>query len=306
MKNEKVQRVVMWVKNNKLALALVAVVLFLLWRSNPPTLMSQRAPMYQAESEGFAMDSTSSFVGSSAKRVGSPLPPMSPPSSVDLYNTDRKVVRNSDISLYVKDVRSSLDQILKQATSVGGFMVSSSAQTPDQGGSGNIIIRVPSEKLDSTMQFLRDLSVKVVYESVTGFDVTDQYTDTEARLATLTKTKATFEGMMDKAVNVDEILRVQQSILQVQDQIDSLKGQLEYLKNTSQSSLITVSLSTDELALPYSPSDPWRPSVVFKTAVRSMVMNLRQVANVGIWGVVYLPVFIILFILILIIKRKLK
>src|SRR5690606_35568276 len=115
----------------------------------------------------------------------------------------------------------------------------------------------------------------------------------EARLATLNQTKQIYQDMLGRATDVDEILRVQQSIFSVQDQIDSLQGQLQYLSNTTQSSLVTIYLSTDELSLPYAPGEPWRPQVVFKTAVRSLMMNLRGAADLVIWAVVYSPVLLV-------------
>lgn len=301
-----------WVKTHKLNTFLLCVVVFLLAKYltpgyGTPMPMAIRSGVGMSEmaspmSAGFAMDSYQSKVTSNFA------PPPSYPArdSVDLSATDRRVVRNSDISLLVKDVRASIDSITQHATSVGGFMVNSSVQTPEEGGSGYVSIRVPANSSDSTLSFLRNLGVRVVSENVTGTDVTDQFTDTQARLETLNQTKVTFEGMLTRATTVDEILRVQQSILQVQDQIDSLKGQLQYLEKTSQSSFISVYLSTDELSLPYSPSEPWRPSVVFKTAVRSLVGNLRILANASIWMAVYSPLILVGLLVIWFIRKRMK
>lgn len=310
------QKSIDWVKTHKVVVLLVIVIFFLLGKSSrmmPVPLMMGGAARNFATSE-VAMDSyaspeTMSYGAGSKGMMASsiaPVPPIYPGQSVDISATNRKVVRDSYLSLLVKDVRGSIDQITQFANQAGGFMVNSAVSTPDQGGSGNISIRVPADKLNSTLQYLRGLSVRVVTENITGSDITDQYTDVQARLETLTKTKATFEAMLDQTRTVDEILRVQQSILQVQDQIDSYKGQLEYLDKTSQSSLITIYLSTDELALPYSPTEPWRPSVIFKTAVRSLMMNLRNLASAGIWILVYSPVVIVIGIIFLVIRSILK
>lgn len=304
------QNAAVWVKSHKAVILLCAVVVFLLWRSVAPTAqfrMNSMTKMGESASM-MALDAQSSPMAyGSAGTTRSFMPPIAPaPESVDLSATNRKVVRNSDVSLLVKDVRSSIDQVTQHATANGGFMVNSSVLTPEEGGTGSVSIRVPSDKLESTLQFLRGISVRVVSENITGSDVTDQFTDTQARLETLSKTKATFEAMLDQASTVDEILRVQQSILQVQDQIDSLRGQLQYLEKTSQSSLISIYLSTDELALPYSPNEPWRPAVIFKTAVRSLVGHARQVVNLAIWAAVYSPILIVLGIVLWVLRRKMK
>ena len=149
-------------------------------------------------------------------------------------------------------------------------------------------------------------SVRIVSENISGYDVTDQYTDTQAKLDTLYKTKVIFENILAKAVNVDDILKVQQSILSTQDQIDSLKGSIKYLNETSKTMLITINLSTDELSLPYAPTDPWRPNVVFKTSVRSLLTDLRMIGSGVIWIVVYAVIYIPLIVVFVVVKKYLK
>jgi ABC-type glycerol-3-phosphate transport system permease component len=111
---------------------------------------------------------------------------------------------------------------------------------------------------------------------------------------------------MDKATTVDEILRIQQQIFNLQDQIDRLQGQIKYMDASSSTSLISVNLSTDELALPYAPDNAWRPQLVFKQAVRSLIGTLRTVGNASIWLAVYTIIFIPVLIVFFIVKKALK
>jgi len=71
-------------------------------------------------------------------------------------------------------------------------------------------------------------------------------------------------------------------------------------------SLVTVYLSTDEYTLPYAPSEPWRPDVIFKTAVRSLIGNLRGIASTAIWLVVYSVIWVPVLILVLYIRGRKK
>jgi hypothetical protein len=84
----------------------------------------------------------------------------------------------------------------------------------------------------------------------------------------------------------------------LQDQIDVLKGRQKYLEQTAKLSKITVYLSSDEFALPYVPAKPFRPETIFKQAVRSLVLTLRDLAKAGIWigvySIVWLPVLVII------------
>lgn len=222
-----------------------------------------------------------------------PLVPESPPTT----QTDRLVVQESNLSLVVKNVRESVDKIVDQAKSVGGYMVSSSLSQPEEAPYANVVVRVPSKNLKLVLEYFRSLAVKVSSENLYGYDVTDEYTDIEARLATLNKTKAKFEEIMNKAEKIQDILEVQRQLISLQDQIDSLKGRQQYLEKTAELAKITLYLSTDEFSLPYAPAAPFRPAVIFKYAIRSLVGTLRSGVKLLIWVVVYsviwLPILLI-------------
>lgn len=220
------------------------------------------------------------------------MPPIYPEDSVSIEPTDRKVVAESYLSLLVTDVAGSIDTIRGIADTAGGFVVNSSMNQPTETSTGSIVIRVPSDQVSTVLASVRGLAVKVTMETTTGYDVTDQYTDYQARLTTLEATLAKFEVLFDRATEVSDTLEVQRAIIQTQEQIDHITGRLEYLEQVSASSKITINLSTDELALPYAPDDAWRPMVVFKTAVRALVTDIRSFGSGLIWLAVYSPILI--------------
>jgi len=95
---------------------------------------------------------------------------------------------------------------------------------------------------------------------------------------------------MSKAYSVTDLMTVQRELINLQSQIDSLKGQQKYLEQSAKLTKITIYLSTDELSLPYAPTNEWRPTVIFKEAVRSLLTFLRGIAGFLIWLVVYSPI----------------
>jgi hypothetical protein len=150
-----------------------------------------------------------------------------------------------------------------------------------------ITIRIPTAKLDDALNYIRSLSIKVTSENLVGTDVTDEYVDIEASLATLGKTKEKFEEILEKVITVTDILTVQRELISLQQQIDALIGQKKSIENNAKLTKITVYLSTDELALPYAPDKAFRPNVIFKLAVRSLLNTFRAGAETGIWIGVY-------------------
>ena len=223
-----------------------------------------------------------------------------PPSDSD----ERLVIKTSSLSLLVKDVSAVIGQIEAATKNLGGFLIDSHLSQPESAATGSISVRIPQDKVSEAMTAFKDYSVKVVSESVSGHDVTDQYVDLDARLQVLLKTKGKFEQILDQATQVKDLLNVQRELTNLQSQIDSVKGQQKYLEQSAKLSKITVYLSTDELSLPYAPTNAWRPTVIFKTAVRSLISHFRSLGSLVIWSAVYLPLLIPIILIVRFIKKR--
>jgi hypothetical protein len=221
-----------------------------------------------------------------------PMPPVSPDVPPVVTGGERMVIRDSSLSVLVEHVSQSINQVQNLAESAGGYLVTSYMDTPEGASNGSITIRVPAESVDSTLEAIRNLGVRVVNESVTGQDITDQYQDLEERLRLLEQTKAKFQAIFNQASEVQDLLSVQNQLLSIQSQIDSIKGQQKYLEQNAALSRISVYFSTDELALDYTPEDVWRPQVVFKLAVRSLISTVRGGIDNIIWLAVYAVVWV--------------
>ena len=219
-------------------------------------------------------------------------------------SSNRIVIQDTSLSLQVKDVSAEIKTIETTTKGLGGFLVNSYLSKPDSAASGNITVRVPETKRAEAMESFKKLAVKVVSESVSGDDVTDQYVDLQAQLDVLTMTKLKYEDILRQAAKVSDLLEVQQQLTSLQQQIDSVKGQQKYYEQSAKLSKISIFLSTDELALPYAPTNEWRPAVVFKEAVRSMLSSLRGLGNLAIWSFVYIPIIVPILGIIWIYKKR--
>lgn len=225
------------------------------------------------------------------------------PEAAPVASDQRMIVQNSNLSMQVADVAKSLSGVEKVAVDLGGYMVDRNMTKPEGAASGNISVRVPVEKIETALTSIKALGMKTVSENVQGRDVTDQYVDIQGRLDNLNRTKGKMVELLDRAVNVSDLMSIQMQINSIQSQIDSYLGQQKYLEQTAKLTLISVYLSTDELSLPYAPDKVWRPLVVFKTAVRSMVGAIQSLGSTLIWLVVYIPVFLIIWGVFALVKR---
>ncbi len=272
---EVMKKFLLWIKNNKATAALLLVVVWL--------VLNQRSGRvgWAPRSEEFSSLEVRRGASVNLPPAGGGAPPQP-------EVKERLKVEESNISLVVDQVRPKVEQITDYVVGRGGYLVSSSISQPQEAPFATLVVRLPNQELRPTLAYLRQLAVKVTNEYLQGWDVTDEYLDLEARLKTLYQTKAKFEEILAQAQKVNEILQVQREIINLQEQIDRLKGRQEYLRKTAQNAKLTIYLSTDEWSLPYSPEAPaFRPKVIFKQAVRSLVLNLRRGVAAGIWLAVY-------------------
>jgi hypothetical protein len=277
------EKVISWIKSNKLVIILLLVIGYLILSNRRiPTPLLQTKTNYDITAPS-AVSNVGLGGAVSVTREAAPQPEAG----------ERMVVEHSNISLVVDNVRQKVDQILNYVQDKGGYMVSSSISRPEEVPYGTVVVRVPSDQLRLTLEHLRGLAIKVTSENLSGRDVTDQYIDIEERLDTLNQTKSKFEEILDKATEIEDILQVQKELINLQQQIDNLKGQQQYLEKTAENAKITIYLSTDEWSLPYAPeTGAFRPRVIFKQAVRSLVLTLRKFGKAGIWIVVYSPLWL--------------
>ena len=191
---------------------------------------------------------------------------------------DRKIVKTGSMTLEVEDIAETMDEVAEMADEFNGYVVSSYKHEYERGVSGHIIIRVPSEKFDEAFERLRQLAVAVPYETTTAKDVTEEYVDLEAQLGNLLATEAQYLSLLEKAENVEEMLKVQRELSNVRGQIEQIEGRMQYLEQTSETSLIEVNLEeTEGLA------GPWSASAALKAAVRGLTTFGRGLATVLIW-----------------------
>ena len=128
---------------------------------------------------------------------------------------ERMIVRNGDISLVVEDVIKSRDEIARIAIRLGGFVVSSSISGEEQDRRGVISIRVPDDEFERTLAELRGLAVRVTSESTISRDITEEYVDLQARLNNAEATEGQYLALLDKATDVEDILRIYDSLSRV-------------------------------------------------------------------------------------------
>ena len=206
--------------------------------------------------------------------------------------TQRKVIKNGSLSLFVKKAEEVADRIKGVAEKLSGFVSDSRIYEVSAGiKSGSITIRVPADKFDEAMREIKTFAVKVESENVNASDVTEQFIDLEARLKNLKAEEEQYIQIMKRAVTVEDTLNVAQRLSDVRGRIEQIEGQLQYLSRQVDMSTITVDLTAEEDVEVFGVR--WRPLFVAKQAFRNMLTGLTRYVDAMIGFVFNIPLILL-------------
>jgi hypothetical protein len=165
---------------------------------------------------------------------------------------DRKIVRTATLELRVENVVEAVQQIDDVAAAAGGFVSASNVfvDSEENGGdqvgrtqTASVTVRVPADAYSAVMSQMRGIARETVSETSDASEVTEEYTDLQARQRNLAATEARYIELLNKAATIDEILTVQDRLNQVRLEIEQVTGRINVLNNLTDFATITARLS---------------------------------------------------------------
>jgi hypothetical protein len=169
-------------------------------------------------------------------------------SLTDTAPTDRKIIRNADLSLESEQPEETQRRITSIAESKGGFVLESQQTSSDSQATKRdtvtMSVRVPSANFADTLDQIRQTSDRVIFETIKGDDVTEEFIDIEARLKAKKALEQQFVEIMKRANNVEDALNVQSQLADVRGEIEKIEGRKRFLENQASLSTVKVKLQT--------------------------------------------------------------
>ena len=206
---------------------------------------------------------------------------------------ERMIISRASLSLVVKDVERSLEEIRAIVEGLGGYVVSSNSWYEREQLRARLTVRVPAKELDAALERFKALAIEVERESISGEDVTEEYTDLEARLRNLEAAEKQLLKIMEQAEETEDVLAVYRELVNIRGQIEQTKGRMQYLERMSAMATIDLDLIPDVLAKPLVAAG-WRPAGTLAAALRALIRTLQIIADLAIWFVAYvLPILIL-------------
>ncbi len=214
---------------------------------------------------------------------------------------ERMVIYNADMSIAVEDPAGVMETIIDMAEEAGGFVVSSNlSKTYSNSGvtlpRANLMVRVPAGDLDSILAEIRDLTPDpaedVIYENVSGQDVTAEYTDLGSRLSNLEAAEEALAALMEEAKDPEDVLAIFDELTYYRGEIEIVKGRMQYLEESAALSAISIEIVAKESLQPIEIGG-WKPEGTVKDAVETLINTLQFLADAAIWFGIYCLPFLI-------------
>jgi hypothetical protein len=271
------------------------------------------APAYEEPAQPQSLDKSAGEGNAPPVVEALPLPTMAPAfeiggqdgENVVVQDTNRKIIKNADVRLLVKDTDVAIDRTTQIIGDLGGYIISSRVWYQDYYGNNlkysTMTLGVPVDQFERALTRLRELAIRVLDENASGEDVTDQYVDLQSQLQNLEATRARIQEFLKDAKTVDEALRINQELANIESQIEQIKGRMNYLADRSSFSTITINFEPEFPILTPTPTPtitptftprptstpiPWKPGETFTDARNTVVSAYQGIINFLIWMVV--------------------
>jgi Domain of unknown function (DUF4349) len=163
-------------------------------------------------------------------------------------SNQRKVIYNADIRITVDKLQNAMETVRKMAEDEGGYIVESNTNIGEQGyEDGMMTVRVPMNGFRPFLQEVKHLSEGSPHESVRGEDVTEEYVDLSSRLKAKQQVRDRLESFMKEAEKTEDLLKISADLARVQEEIEQIEGRLNFLKNQSDFSTVTIQFEVKNL-----------------------------------------------------------
>ena len=211
------------------------------------------------------------------------------PSPKPVAEDSRKLIRTASLTIRTAQYDADLDALTQLVKNVGGYIESTYQSGDRENGStrsSSMTLRIPSEKLDEFLNGLDGVG-RVVDRSESSTDMTVQYADNEARLATLRAKMERLNELLEKAETVEDLISIESAIADTQYSIDGYETRQRTIDRQVDMSEVDVYLREDspvEIASEMSLGE--RISRAFQTSVEGFGRFMR---NMLVFLVMALP-----------------
>ncbi|MCK4259857.1 MAG: DUF4349 domain-containing protein [Halanaerobiales bacterium] len=203
---------------------------------------------------------------------------------------EAKIIQTANLVVEVKDINIANKAIAEIIENFQGYISDSrSWVTSDNQQHSRFQLRISAPQFEQTLLQIEKMG-RITSHSTNKEDVTEEYIDVESRLENLKLQEQRYRELLNKAHEVEDILKIERELERVRSTIESLQGRMNYLVNKISLSTIYLDLNEPE---PITSSDAGILKAI-RQALRVMV-NTFYGMIVGLGGL--LPYVMLLLII---------
>ena len=167
-----------------------------------------------------------------------------------------KIIYTADLSVVVEDFAAAEAALPKLADTLGGYLASANVdRSSGRRLRGTWVVRVPVGNYDAFLVGAGGLGV-LEERDETARDVTAEFVDTEARLASRrTLEERLLELLAERPGELKDVLDLERELARVRGEVEAAEGRLRYLSNQTAFSTVTVRVRQERNYVP-----PARPA----------------------------------------------
>lgn len=172
------------------------------------------------------------------------------PSGTVQENFEEKLIVTVRLHAETTAFDTALASLRTAVVTYGGYEESFSANGKSYGSAdtycrnASLTLRIPSEKLDDFLGTVGGL-VNITNESNSMQNATEEYYDLAARVNVLEEERTAYENMLEKAMEVEDVLKIKDRLYDVISEIEAAKTRMKVID--SRASYSTVHLSLQEV-----------------------------------------------------------
>ncbi len=220
--------------------------------------------------------------------------------------TNQMIIKDAQVDLLVEDTDRVIERVTTMVADQGGYIISARTWLENDYKHAELRMGIPSANFENTLTYLRSLGLKVLNETLSGQDVSAQYTDLKSQLFNLEATASRVREFLDEARTVEDSLRVNQTLSELEGQIEQIKGQMKYLEGRSAYSSITLTITPQMPTPTPTPVTAWNPGNTVKRASEVMIGLFKGTIDALIWIVFLVWPFVLIAVIIWLVLKRIR
>lgn len=217
--------------------------------------------------------------------------------NTDIPRAQPQLIKRAELSVKVDSIDDSIQAISEVIKQAQADLISFQDRKPPTASLSHSVsmeIRVPQERLETTVNALANLGT-VLHRSLNAQDVSDQLVDNDARLRNLRRQEELVLRIMERSGSVKDMMDAAQQLGQIREAIERLDAQVKYLQQQVAYSTISLELEAAPASQEPQPEIPLETQLkeTWNGAIDSVTDFSITLLKLSIYLLVYSPYLLV-------------